>query len=59
MTQPLTEVLHTKTNHNSVTYEVERFGRNYYVRTIMPLGSVKEMPYSDYGRAKDHWDSLV
>lgn len=58
MSQPLTEVLHTKTNSLNVTYEVERFGRNYYVRTIMPLGSVKERAYSDYGTAKGHWESL-
>ena len=56
---PLSELLYSKTNKHNVTYELERFGRNYYVRTIMPLGSLTEMPYSDYGQAKSHWDGLV
>lgn len=60
MTHPLIEILHTKTNsETNVTHEIERFGRYYYVKTIMPSGSVSERPYSDYGQAKNHWDVLV
>ncbi len=57
---PSSEILHTKTNpYTHITYELERFGRNYYVRTITDPEHVKEMPYSDYGRAKNHWDTLT
>lgn len=59
MEQPLSEVLYSKLNKNNVMFELERFGRSYYVRHIMPLGSVREFPFNDLASAKEYWDILT